>query len=209
MRETPVELRRTDGSLAQASLQFDLRAYELLLIEKQWAPARLQVTEELAKRGVPPDQWPQSSHWNWANKSGALLDLEACAFGLICDVQWQAAMLTKASSHFARNIEDLGKPLVYVEFLETAPWNWKVPRLATTRRYRRLGEILMRTAVEQSIGEGFHGRLGLHALSQAEGFYAGKCGMTVMERDPAKQDLRYFEFSREQAARFLAGGGGS
>ena len=33
----------------------------------------------------------------------------------------------------------------------------------------------------------FHGRIGLHSLPQADGFYANTCGMTDLGADPAHQ----------------------
>lgn len=116
-------------------------------------------------------------------------------------------MLTKTATHFARLTEDGGKPLVYIDYLEVAPWNWRVRPLGLNGRLRGAGSILFREAVRQSIREGFHGRVGLHALPQAESYYERVCGMTVVGRDSRKQNLLYFEFSRGQARRFLDDGG--
>ena len=41
--------------------------------------------------------------------------------------EWQGAMLTKSGTHFSQLGEDRGKPLVYIDFLEVAPWNWTIP----------------------------------------------------------------------------------
>jgi hypothetical protein len=40
--------------------------------------------------------------------------------------------------------------------------------------------------------EGFRGRIGLHALPQAETFYARNCGMTDLGNDMRKEGLRIF-----------------
>ncbi|MBX3394283.1 MAG: hypothetical protein KF841_02830 [Phycisphaerae bacterium] len=116
-------------------------------------------------------------------------------------------MLTKTASHFARLAEDKGKPLVYIDYLEAAPWNWRVQPLGLERRYKGVGSILFREAVKQSFDEGFHGRVGLHALPQADTYYEKVCGMTAVGRDPKKQNLLYFEFSRGRAQKFLDDGG--
>jgi hypothetical protein len=58
--------------------------------------------------------------------------------------------------------------------------------------------------VQLSIDEGFKGRIGLHSLPGARGFYEEKCGMTVIGPDPQKQNLIYYEFNSEQANAFLA-----
>ena len=53
----------------------------------------------------------------------------------------------------------------------------------------------------------FHGRIGLHSLPQANGFYANTCGMTDLGTDPDYGGLRYFEMTPEQARAFVAKGG--
>jgi hypothetical protein len=104
----------------------------------------------------------------------------------MCENEWQGVMLTKTAPHFARLPEDKGKPLVYVDYLETAPWNWHVESIGWECRYKATGSILLRQAVIQSLDEGFHGRLGLHALPQAEGYYRDVVGMFAGGRDPLK-----------------------
>jgi hypothetical protein len=58
-------------------------------------------------------------------------------------------------------------------------------------------------AVQWSIDLGFKGRIGLHALPQADAFYRDVCGMTDLGQDPAYHSLRYFEFSEQQADDYL------
>ena len=60
-----------------------------------------------------------------------------------------------------------------------------------------------------SVDEGFHGRVGLHSLPQAEEFYEQKCGMTRIGVDPDYESLSYFELTQERAAEILAGGQGA
>src|SRR5262249_3074962 len=109
--------------------------------------------------------------------------------------------------YVARIEEDVGKPLVYVDYLEVAPWNWRIPALGEEGRYKGIGSLFVREAAKLSLEEGFHGRIGLHALPQAEAFYESACGMTRLGGDPRKQGLVYFEFSREQAKKFIEKGG--
>ena len=63
--------------------------------------------------------------------------------------------------------------------------------------------VLIATAVQLSLEEGFRGRIGLHSLPQAETFYATNCGMTDLGKDTKKEGLRYFEMTPAQAAAFL------
>src|SRR5271156_3290416 len=95
-----------------------------------------------------------------------------------------------------------GKPLVYLDYLEVAPWNR--PDFGPVPRLRGVGSALITAAVALSDEEGFKGRLGLHSLPQADAFYR-KIGMTDLGPDPAYQNLRYFEMTVEQARTFLEG----
>jgi hypothetical protein len=66
------------------------------------------------------------------------------------------------------------------------------------RRFRAVLE-----SSETSEEEGFRGRVGLHALPQAEQFYERGCGMTAVGPDPTKQNLLYFELTSERASELL------
>lgn len=122
-------------------------------------------------------------------------------FGVECGVDMQGLMLVSTAGHPCRIPEQRGKDQVYVEFVATAPWNW--PELVAEPRYGLVGRVLIATAVNLSVAEGFRGRIGLCSLPQAETFYANNCGMTDHGID-AKERLRYFEMTPDQAAAFLA-----
>lgn len=200
-------VRRTDDSVVEATLYDGMRPEDLLLVERAWSPERLRLYEQLLQKGVRRDEWPESLHWDWSKKAPELRFLQATGFGIVYDRSWEGVMLTKTAAHVARLAEDKGKPLVYVDYLEVAPWNWRVLPLELHGRFKGIGSVLFREAVKQSIDEGFHGRVGLHALPQAETYYEKVCGMTAIARDPIKQNLLYFEFSRGRAQKFLEEGG--
>lgn len=200
-------IRRSDGRPVETLLYGGLRPEDLLLIEREWGPERLGVFQALIASGAPRTEWPQSLHWNWDKKAPELRLLEAQGFGVHADGSWQGAMLTKTASHVVRLSEDRGRPLVYVDYLEAAPWNWRVGPIGQEGRFKGAGSVLFIAAVEQSIEEGFHGRVGLHALPQAERFYTEACGMTCLGPDPAKQNLPYYELPRRKAEEILDTGG--
>ncbi|HMO83982.1 MAG TPA: hypothetical protein PKC18_03580, partial [Lacipirellulaceae bacterium] len=124
-------------------------------------------------------------------------------YAIECEAEFQGAMLLDLASHFADLEGDRGKPLVYIDYLEAAPWNWDCEELSQERTFRGVGQILFQKAVEHSRDEGFQGRVGLHALPQAERFYEQACGMTRFGPDPNKERLVYFELSRAAAAKRL------
>lgn len=208
MSKSRVDLvRRSDGSLVEATLVDGVEPSDLIVVERAWTIVRARLIGRLRAASVPRKEWPESWHWNWERKAPELAQLAASGFGILSDEDWQGLMLIKTAPYVARIEADRGKPLVYVDYLEVAPWNWRIPALGEEGRYKGVGSILFREAAKLSLEEGFHGRVGLHALPQAEAFYESACGMTALGRDPRKQDLVYFEFSREQAQKFLEKGG--
>lgn len=202
-------VRRSDGAFVEAELLDGVRPEDLALVERAWGPTRLEIYEALLKAGVPRARWPESLHWDWTKKAPDLKLLAASGFGIVCEKKWQGLLLAKTAGHQAALSPDKGKPLVYVDYIETAPWNWRIEAIAQEGEWQAVGSLLFRKAVVLSLDEGFRGRLGLHALPQAERYYTEACGMTAVGRDSSKQNLMYFEYTAEQATRFLDGKGGN
>lgn len=121
--------RRSDGSAAEATLLDGMVPQDFILVGTEWFAERSLVMQKLLKSAVPRPKWPQSIHWDWRQKAPELKLLEVTGFGVTCDRQWQGVMLTKTASYTARLDPDKGKPLVYIDFLETAPWNWMIPEI--------------------------------------------------------------------------------
>ncbi len=109
-------------------------------------------------------------NWNWRAKAHHLRLSSASGFAVVCEEEWQGAMLTKSGTHFLQRAEDRGKPLIYIDFLEVAPWNWTIPGIGQYGRFGRVGRHLFCRAIQQSFDEGFGGRVGLHALPQSTRF---------------------------------------
>lgn len=194
---------RSTPEPVEAELLEGMKPTDLILVEREWATERSLVMQELLRRHVPRGDWPQSIHWDWSRKAAELDLLEATGIGVVYQQRWQGVMLTKTASHVCQVGPDRGKPLVYIDYLEVAPWNWRLPEIDRDGEYRGVGSVLFWRAVKQSDEEGFRGRVGLHSLPQAERFYEKGCRMTPVARDPNKHNLLYFELSTEQAARHL------
>src|SRR5713101_458825 len=159
--------------------------------EGEWLPELFKALQRLHRAGVERARWPQSRQWDWRKKVAVL----------------QGMMFADTTTKRCRIPGQVGKDLVYVSFVENAPWNRK--ELFNPPRYRGVGTILMRAAIELSKELEFKGRIGLHSLPQANGFYANVCGMTDLGPDAAYQDLRYFEMTPNQAEAFVEKGGKS
>lgn len=197
--------RRADQQQLVARLREDLKPEDLAALEREWGPHRTKLRHALTSRGIERRRWPQSLHWDWTRKGPDLKLLESKGFAVEYEGAIQGVMLTKTASYVSRL--DKGKPLVYIDYLESAPWNWNIPELPQAGDFRGVGAALFYVAVMQSEQEGFHGRIGLHALPQAESFYAGSCRMTSHGPDPNKQSLPYYELSQAEAEKHLRAGG--
>jgi hypothetical protein len=175
--------------------------------EAEWSPELLKAIQRLHRAGVPRKFWPQSRHWNWREKARAIQGILAHpSYSIMCVGVTQGMMILNTASKRCRLEPDKGKNLVYVDYLENAPWNRK--ELLDPPRFRGTGSLLMRSAIELSRVEGFRGRVGLHALPQSNDFYATKCGMSDfgVDPDPNYRPMHYFELSTEQSDAFIAKG---
>ncbi|MEL6224281.1 MAG: GNAT family N-acetyltransferase [Cyanobacteria bacterium J06627_8] len=202
MSTIPVQiLRRQDRARVDAVLHTNLLPKSLVAAEKEWGPVRLEAVESLLEAGKI-DEVPQHHHWNWGWKSRHLRLLAYQSFGIECAGQWQGLLMVKLAGMEARLEPDKGKPLVYIDYLESAPWN--LSTMVDTPLYGGIGPLLMQTAVQLSYDEGFHGRIGLHALPQAEAFYRDDCGMHNCGPDASYENMSYYEMTREIAANFTS-----
>ncbi len=194
------------GEAVDAELHDSLSLDDLLAAEEVWAPERVRVIRACLKNGIKPEDVPQSVGWNWSTKA---LSLQRYApgpfsshrlFGLKCQESWQGLLLACCVGHYSK-LEEEQKEVVYVDFVETAPWNWELSAAGRTADYKGVGRQLFELAVRWSDDLGFRGRVGLHSLPQADSFYRSGCGMTELAPDP--KQLRYFELSESQARAFL------
>jgi hypothetical protein len=195
---------RRSGQLVDAVLHESLSVDDILQAEAAWGPARVAALQRLLGEGCPEDRLPEHFHWDWSRKIGRLqLPMYRC-LGVKWEGQMQGRMMVALTGHVARLPPDEGKPLVYVDFIETAPWN--VSPLAKEPRFGGIGMALLEAAIRLSVAAAFCGRIGLHALPQAEVFYRNKCAMTLLGPDEDYNALAYFEFTEEQAVKFLKQG---
>jgi hypothetical protein len=138
--------------------------------------------------------------WNWENKAA---DIESGAMMLTelrCDEMPQGAIAVSKKDRISR-LDD-GNQVLYVEYLENAPWNIK-GNVAGVPEYLGVGNLLIAEAVDVSLSRGLNGRIGLHSLPQAEPFYRDKCRFAEFGPDANENGLVYFEYSEQQARSHL------
>lgn len=193
---------RQSGNFVEASLLEGLGRAEVETAEEQWRSFLQEALERLRDGGVARDKWPQHSHWDWRQKYEATAGLLAYKlFGVEYASQMQGMMLVTTAGKPCRIASQRGKPLIYVHFLATAPWN--TPSVTKSPRFSLIGSVLIAAAIYLSLAEEFSGRIGLHSLPQSDQWYSNACGMTDLGPDPSFQSLRYFEMTPEQASEFL------
>ena len=200
--------RKATGELVDAELHTKLLLTDLHEAESAWGPCRRAIIDALIHAGVPKNDCPQHLNWDWDRKLTGKSDLDIGGalsplrlMGVKCDGEWQGLILTTCIGHQSR-MANGGRDLLYVVYLETAPWNLEISEIGQDATLSGIGRQLMELAVRLSKSLGLRGRIGLHALPQSEGFY-NWCGMTDFGVDQGYQNLRYFEMTDGQANAFL------
>jgi hypothetical protein len=191
-----IDARLPTRPLVKADLYRDYPVAELETIETHWAKARDEAATAALVQGLTP---LEHVHWDWRNKAESVEAGRHMLLGVECDGAVQGLMAVLRLPRRAR----LGTgQVVYVDFVEAAPWNLRGS--AAQPRFLGVGTVLIAEAVRLSLDMGLGGQVGLHSLPQAEEFYATRCKMTQVGVDPAYFDLTYFEHTRQQAADWLA-----
>lgn len=175
---------------------------QVVVTEVRWRPYIENKEKQLAQDRVPHENWPQHLHWDWTRKYKKTRKLLAYRWlGIECAEEMQGLMLLDTATVTGRLPDQQGRPLVYVHYVATAPWN--SPEVTHSPKYGWIGRVFIAAAIQISRAEGYKGRLGLHALPQSETYYREICGMTDWGKDPSKENLRYFEMTPQQAENFL------
>jgi hypothetical protein len=196
MKKTKIPIfDNNQKAFVEAYLIEDVPSDMITKTNLEWARTKQKHQDRCKIRGYP---CPEHSHWDWEKKAKhlGLFGMIQTLFGILCQDEIQGLMLVEQMTEFAKLPPNKGEPLLYVKFLEVAPQNLKP--YAKPRKYLGVGRLFLRVAIDFSMSLGCKGRVGLHALPQAEMFYQTN-GMTKLDHDPAHYNLRYFEFTSKQA----------
>jgi hypothetical protein len=155
-------------------------------------------------RNDPSIRGEEHGHWDWRRKAASVSGLLGYrSFAIECGGDTQGMMIVTTIKRCRLPVRG-NNHVVYVEYLEVAPWNRTA--VSNAPRYRGIGTVLIAAAIGLSVEEGNHGRIGLHALPQAEAFYRDVCQMIDLGPDSSYWDLRYFEMTESQAESFVRRG---
>ena len=205
---TPITLVDNEtGDLVEAQLFDEVTTDHFLETENEWRPLVRSAALRVLQEERSGEQIPQHWHWDWTSKTPELGKLGVTFYGVECVGKLQGLMKLETVGYYSRIPDQRGAPLVFVDYLETAPWNIRpfMVALGLRARFSGVGTQLIEAAVRLSMREGYEGRIGLHSLPVAENFYLRACKMTSVERDPGKQNMLWCEFTPEQAQKFLRG----
>lgn len=196
------------GQPVEAELFDEVTVEHFIETQQEWRPIVLKAARQLAARGHR-ELIPQHFHWDWTAKAPELNVLANAFYGIRYDNKLQGLMKLQTVGPFCRCRlpEQADKALIYVDYVEVAPWNLKtlMAGLGEKPLYNVIGSRLIEAAVLKSKDEECKGRIGLHSLPVTEPFYLKACGMTPVGRDSAKQNLLWLEYTPEQAENFLTG----
>tara|TARA_E500000318_G_scaffold111388_1_gene129807 strand:- start:3170 stop:3802 length:633 start_codon:yes stop_codon:yes gene_type:complete len=198
---------RVIGAEVEATLWQSIAERHVQDFREKWKPIFCEHLQALKARGLTSaadvgEYNLQDAHWKWAEKVADRKDsLSSTSFAVEVEGVAQGLMLAKMGPTVrAREPSQRGQYLVEVELLATAPWNRY--GISPNPKIKGIGRLLLAAAVSLSVAEEFGGRIGLHALPQAESWYRDVCKMTDLGMDGSK--MRYFEMTETQAREFLA-----
>lgn len=194
IRKETVCLYDENDILVESELIYSILDFSL----KHWREDWRYFGEEC---NVSSDLSEEHLHWDWAEKLKYVDNLLGYScFSVISQSMTQGMMITNEFK-LSKLKGSFNLPIIYIDYLESAPWNRRSWRNGK-KRLRPVGSILIGAAINLSLERGYKGRVGLHALPQAIGFYS-KSGMENLGKDPEYENLCYFEMTPENASEFL------
>jgi len=192
--EIKLENKET-SELIPAGLYRGVDSHNIEDFRTLWLPMFEELKVELKIRGI----FIEDSHWDWEKKLKSIRgELAYNSFVIEADKRTQGMMIINNAAHYSWI--EIGKPLIYIEFLATAPWNRKL--LVEKPVLGGVGKLLFVKAIIESLQSDFEGRVGLHSLPGAVSWYT-YLGMRDFGEDRKKQSLHYFELDKITANNLL------
>lgn len=142
----------------------------------------------------------EDEYWEWKRKSRRAKILPGDElYAIECEGVTQGLIMIDILKKRCQIESQYGRPLVYISALGTAPWNR--PEINDHPTYKGVGGNLVDFAIARSNELGYQGRIGLHSLPRALGFYRKlKVGLLDWGPDPEDPDnLVYFEILRRDS----------
>ena len=110
--------KRASEQVVPAEMRNEISRDELIDIHMDWQPARLEALKHLRGQGKP---WPENWHWDWSTKADNLNFLAFRCFAVECEGRTQGLMMISTIGWRGRVDAQTGKPVLYIEYIESAP----------------------------------------------------------------------------------------
>lgn len=161
---------------------------EFRVISERWNAAKAFFRAQPTWNHSNPTE---NDSWDWEDKAAATT-ADRHQFVGVATEEIEGMMMVATVPQSSGKLGHEDQPVLYIEYLESAPWN--LPEYAGQKaRYRRVGISLLAVAVEMSVAFGCEGRLALHALPNSRLFYE-KAGFERIGFDES-ENLDWFERS--------------
>ena len=171
-------IRCSDGQLVDAQLS-ELAERHLEDFDQMWRSQLIELSAE-------------DKFWDWAFKKRIALTRSGYeSYAIEWDNETQGLIALETQYHRVQIDSARGQRLVYIQALASAPWNRRNTRVQ--RQFSGIGALLLNFARRRSKQLGYGGRVGLHSIASAEGFY-DDLNMMNLGPDPDYDDLVYFEY---------------
>jgi GNAT superfamily N-acetyltransferase len=191
----PRLVRKATNEIIEAELLSNLSGSEVSAADEVWLDFQRTLIQHLTDEDRLPETFPEHLHWRWSHKARFYRGRTGYEFlGIRYAERIQGLMLLDYT-RFGRLVNQVGLPLVYVDYVAVAPWN--LNDFANSPEYTGVGRALLNATIQKSRSLGFQGRIALHSLPQAEDFYRKISGMVDVGPDTQYHGLRYFERGQE------------
>lgn len=137
-----VDPRTTPPAEVPVVVARGVSATSLVDVERTWGPARTQLGTDAAATGVPLEH----GHWDWGNKVGHYRPGWHCLVAVEAEGEVQGLMAVETLLRPSRLTP--GGWVVYVDYVEAAPWNLAVPNVQRPR-FAGVGTLLIGEAVDR------------------------------------------------------------
>ncbi|BDA76201.1 hypothetical protein CAL7716_103670 (plasmid) [Calothrix sp. PCC 7716] len=177
MQSKVLLIRGQDNLIVQA---------DLLQLTQKHASDYTSQWKDLLRQYAQEDKW-----WDWEFKLQSIINKQGNREGYAIEYEGetQGLMMIEVEMHGSQITR--GKRLVYIDGVASAPLN-RV-KIQNPPKLRGVGSTLLMFARRRSLELGYEGRVGLHALPDAEEFYDDQ-GMLDLGKDGDYEDLTYFEY---------------
>jgi hypothetical protein len=146
-----IDARSPTQVVVSATLYRDYPGILLDEIEAQWQVARDQAANLGQMQGLAP---LEHAHWDWRNKTESVQTGRNMLIAIEYEDEVQGLMAVLRTPRFGL----LGNgPVVYVDYVESAPWNLRM--FVGAPRFLGVGSTLIADAVRLSVESGLDGRV--------------------------------------------------